>query len=113
MKPTYFFIRLTDSVVDRCWNGDDEKGACTHHGFISKQDSPVDIALRWRISVETPQSYIGTFRLNLVELLNAGYIRTDSYRERDGFRVKFVHGKNGRVYLQKNSKSPRLFVGAF
>ena len=42
----------------------------------------------------------------------ADYMRIDKSDGRDGFRVMFVHAKNGCIYLQKDPDSPRLIVGA-
>jgi len=50
--------------------------------------------------------------LDLEELLMADYMRIDKSDGRDGFRVMFVHAKNGCIYLQKDPDSPRLIVGA-
>jgi hypothetical protein len=113
MDSRFLLIRLAAGVVARPWNGNDEKGRREHHGFIPKKDNPKDIALYWRTEEKAPRRYIGTYRLDLTELLNAGYIRTDSYRGRNGFRVKFVHAQNDCIYLQKDSDSTRLIVGVF
>ena len=113
MNARYLFIRLADGAVGHRWNGNDEKGARTHHGFISEQDNSTDIVLHWKSCENATSRYIGAFRLDLTELLNAGFIRTDKYRGAQGFRVKFVHASNGSIYLQRDSDSPRLSVGVF
>ena len=114
MDSRFLFIRLAEGVGARHdWSGNDEKGARTHHGFIPKEDNPTDIALHWRVDEKGPLRYIGTYRLDLTELLGAEYIRSDSYHGKDGFRVKFVHAENHCIYLQKESHSPRLIVGVF
>lgn len=109
--PKFLFIRLADGVEARDWNGDDEKGAHTHHGFVPEKDNLKDIALYWKTNEKAQRQHVGTYRLNLIELRNAGYIRDDAYDGTDGFRVKFVHAKNNCVYLQKDANSPRLAVG--
>jgi hypothetical protein len=109
----FLFIRLADGTEARPCNGDDEKGARTHHGFIPAQDNLKDIALYWRTVENAPRRYIGTYRLDLTVLLNAGYVRTASYHGKNGFRLKFVHADNDCIYIQKDSDSPRLVVGVF
>jgi hypothetical protein len=119
MDSRFLFIRLADgAVADRHWNASDETGGPTKtggrtwHEFIPRKESPVDIALTWRTEKNAPPRSIGIYRLNLEELLEADYIRTDKSDGRDGFRVMFVHAKNDCVYLQKDPDSPRLIVGA-
>ncbi|MGD0200463.1 MAG: hypothetical protein ABSD27_06905 [Bryobacteraceae bacterium] len=73
----------------------------------------MDIALSWRTEKKAPQRYIGTYRLDLTELLKAEYIRAEHGKDGVGFRVMFVHAKNDCIYLQKDSDSRGLIVGVF
>jgi len=111
MDSQILFSRLVNGTEGHPWNGNDEKGRHTHHGFIRAEDNPTTITLHWRANDAAPHRYIGTYRLNLTELLSAGYVRNDKYGNKDGFRVKFVHAENGCIYIQKDSDSPRLVVG--
>lgn len=118
MDSRFLFIRLADDVtVGRHWNANDEtagrakEGGRTWHGFIPKKDNPMDIALSWRTDEKSPPRPVGSYRLDLTELLKAEYIRADSSDGTDGFRVMFVHAKNDCIYLQKDPDSPRLIVG--
>lgn len=72
----------------------------------------MDVALTWRTEKNAPPSSIGVYRLDLEELLKAGYIRADKSDGRDGFRIMFVYARNGCIYLQRDPDSPRLVVGA-
>ena len=112
MGSEFLFSRLVDTFEAREWNGNDERGARTHHGFVPDKDDPKDIALYWRSDEKAPRRFVGIYRLNLTALLNDGYIRNDTYDGKNGFRVKFVHADNDCIYLQKDSNSPRLIVGA-
>jgi len=113
MDLQFLFIRLADGTEARAWNGDDEKGARTHHGFIPAEDNLKDIALYWGTGEGALRHYVGTYRFDLVALLNAGYVRTDRYHGKHGFRLKFVHANNDVIYIQTDSNSPRLVVGVF
>ena len=85
MDPSDLFVRLLDGTAcPTGWNGDDKKGNRTHHGFISGQETIKDIVLHWRTDEHSPLRYIGTYRLNLAELLKAGFIRTDKKMGREG-----------------------------
>lgn len=81
MDSRFLFIRLADSAVaDRHWNASDETGGSTKEGrrtwreFIPRKENPVDIALTWGTEKNAPPRSIGTYRLNLEELLKADYI---------------------------------------
>lgn len=56
------------------------------------------------------ESYIGTYRLNLKNLLEHGYIAHDPAPGK--VRVKFVH-VNGTILLARGKKSPGLVVGVW
>jgi hypothetical protein len=119
MDARFLFIRLAEgAAADRHWNATDEtggptkEGGRTWHEFIPRKESPMDVALTWRTEKNAPPSSIGVYRLDLEELLKAGYIRADKSDGRDGFRIMFVYARNGCIYLQRDPDSPRLVVGA-
>ncbi len=112
----FLFIRLVNDIEGgRSWNGNDEKAGRTWHGFIPEGENPTDIKLQWQTNTAAPLRYIGTYRLNLTELLKAGYIKTKSKGGKEGFEVECIHAHNDCIYIQtnKNSCSPRLAVGMF
>jgi hypothetical protein len=111
MESGFLFTRLADGFSSRYWNGSDAKGKRTHHGFIPVDDSLIELTLGWQTDESSQSRHVGTYRLNLTELVNAGYIRTDTYHGKEGFRLKFIHAENGCIYIQKDSKSPGLIVG--
>ncbi len=114
MDSKFLFVRLKDGTAGPTgWNGNDKKGGRTHHDFIPEQKTFKDIALHWRVDEHSPLRYIGTYRLDLLELLNAGYIRKDVKNGKNGVRLKFVHAENDCIYIQEDSGSPRLIVGVF
>lgn len=87
------------------WVG--KHAAGQHNGLVDARETPCVIALDWRRGEETV--HVGTFALNLRELVAAGIAR----EERPGkIRVKFMRGMDGSVALRLNRSAPSLVVGS-
>jgi hypothetical protein len=81
-----------------------------HHGVVSAAETPA-IRLLWRASSDSPARVVGTYRLHLNELLEAGHVRSDPVEgSGDAVRIRFRH-KNNVIYLQVNEDMPALPVG--
>jgi hypothetical protein len=81
-----------------------------HHGKVSVNETPLYLNLSWRRTAADPPKRVGIFRLDLAQLLMAGYIR---YDPADSFgphvRLRLVRA-DGRFYVQVNEKGPRLLM---
>lgn len=103
------YTTLADlSTQGRQWIGNDENHR-HHHGMIPRAERTVDIHLQWKSGADGEPSDIGCFRLNMPALLKSHYVRKDGP---DHLRLRFVQ-KNGVVYIQTNSRGPRLIVGTW
>jgi len=93
----------------RSWCGDDEKGHNRHNGTVRLSESPLQIIVRWRRSLESSTKLVGCYRLDLDALLAEGYIRSD--KTPGEVRLQFVH-EGGSIYIQ-HLPARRLRVGCF
>ncbi len=91
----------------RRWTGNDENDR-HHHGVVPLQNSPLEIRLRWKSTANDKPRSVGLLRLNLGTLLASHYIRRDG---NDQVRLRFVHDRDGGVYIQARRDGPRLLVG--
>jgi hypothetical protein len=110
MSISNYFVALSENdlrVDHRRWNGNDEKGRQTHHGVIRLNESPVDLRLSWT-GLSVPSQIVGSYRLDLHNLLRNGFIRPD--REPGKVRRKFVRDGNS-VYIRVRQSAPSLCVG--
>jgi len=95
----------------RHWIGND-KNRRSHHGVVLLSENTLKIRLDWRICDASPALIVGEFDLDLNYLLTNEYVRHD--RGKTGaIRLRFYHGLDDKIYIQKNLKSPAYFVGDF
>ena len=92
------------------WTGNDDS-ARNHHGIVRQRRGSVGLRLCWKASKESQSRFIGCFRLSIGELLSEGFIRPDP---KPGYvRVRVSHASDNALYLQANSKGPRILLGRF
>lgn len=93
------------SPTDRAWNGC-ETTAGHHHGRVPLSQSPISLSLRWRASKSAPAHFVGCYRLDLDQLVSAGYAR------KIGDQVLLRFQSAGEVIeIATNRHSPALVVG--
>jgi hypothetical protein len=82
-----------------------------HHGIVRLSESPLYLDLSWRLTAADPPQRVGVFRFDLVALLRAGCIRSES-ADSDGtdVRLRIVRAKDGDFYVQANQDSPRILL---
>src|ERR1035441_771474 len=82
------------------------------HGFIPKNETVVQMNLSYKSSKNGTVFPVGSSRLDLNELLRRELIRRDTYRGRDGFRLRFVHDPGNRsICIQKAGSPQRQLFG--
>jgi hypothetical protein len=81
-----------------------------YHRRVRLIKSPVYIKLAWRANAKSQVHSLGLFRLDLRQLLSAGYIRPDGAHGDDEVRVRFYRANNGMIYLQTKQGAPALAV---
>lgn len=94
--------------AERQWTGNDQS-ARQYHARMPMDLAPFTLALNWRELPSAPAEQVGTFRLNLEILLAHDLVYEDGPGK---VRVRFVHAKDGNLYLQGRSSGPRVLVGA-
>jgi hypothetical protein len=99
-----------DYKGDLNWTGNDTS-ARNQSGVIPGNLISVTLRLCWRVTQDLPERFIGCYRLNLGGLEAAGYIRRDEISGK--YRVRIVHDSDNDLYLQLNSKGPRILLGRF
>ena len=84
---------------------------CHYHGVVSVVDSPLYLELSWRRTASSPVHRVGTFRLDLYNLLDDGYVRPEP-ADSSGpeIRLRIVHANDGQFYIQVNQDGPRLLM---
>ena len=92
------------------WCGNENAGHGNHNGIFPLTPNEVTIQLHWKADAAGREVYIGTYRMNLKNLLDHGYIRHDP--KPNTVRVKFIH-IDGTIRLAKGKRSPGLVVGAW
>jgi len=112
MSKHFLFARMASpkdlKPTHRRWNGND-RSQRNHNGAVPLSDDPLDIVLNWKASPAAPVHPVGCFRLNLADLLSAGYIRLDN--KRGHVRLRFFHDNDGCVYIEITHGRPRLLIG--
>lgn len=110
-EATYFFTRLQSATElargHRRWNGNDATHR-HHHAPVSLADDPLDLALNWKTSAGAEPKFVGNFRLQLKDLLAAGYIRQDT--QPGHVRLRIFHDHDGSFYIETRPGSPRLLL---
>lgn len=89
------------------WTGDDERGE--HHGLVSLNHMPFYMDLFWKSSVNGQTIHIGTYKLSLRDLVNAGYAIQKPHRM---VRLRFARDSDGTIEIRPNDSSPGLPVGS-
>jgi len=80
-------------------------------GVVRENAISLVLRLSWRRSKASPKSFIGCYRLNLVGLEAAGYIRKEANSGK--YRIRIEHESDNDLYLQLSSKGPRIRLGRF
>lgn len=107
----FLFTRLVpDEPTGHPWIGNDESRR-EHKGFIKQSDSPAGVNLSWKSAPDAEPRHIGSFLLDMGELLKGRYIKTFHYHGQDGFLLRFVHSLDDCIYIQRDRRSPRLLMG--
>ena len=91
----------------RQWNGNDATDR-NHHSLVPLDEHPFDIVLGWKRSGDSPSRPVGCFRLNLANLVEAGYVMKAKQGQ---VRLRFFHDTDGCVYIQAKPGGPGLLVG--
>jgi hypothetical protein len=82
------------------------------HGFIPEHETVVQMNLSYRRSKSGTVLPVASSRLDLNELLRRDLVRRDTYRNRSGFRLRFVHDPAScSVYIQKAGSPKRQLFG--
>jgi hypothetical protein len=81
-----------------------------YHRAVRVAESPYYVALAWRANRRSPVHELGTFRLDLPALLDAGYIRLDRPGAEHEVRVRFFRAEDGWIYLQPRLDAPALRI---
>jgi hypothetical protein len=89
------------------WEGN-EDDAGEHHGLLNGNEVPCFIARSWNSRSAGRTVRVGTFKLYLRRLVQAGYAADGPNRK---VRVRFVRDPNGTICLRRNDSSPGIAVG--
>ena len=114
--PSYLshLVRRVDSAqvsdIQRDWTGNDES-ARNHNGVVYLKESPLRLRLSWKKSATDTAQFIGVFDLDLQQLLDAKYVRTEPNKDQGAIRLRFYHGPGDVIYIQTNLQGPALPVG--
>ena len=82
-----------------------------HHGRVNLSECPLYLELNWRRSADDPVRPVGVFRLDLVELLRARYIRSEPADSRGSdVRLRIVRYADDSFYVQVNRHGPGLLL---
>jgi len=97
------------SGIRRNWTGNDENHR-NQHERVPLSESPLRLRLSWKKGPRDSTHLIGIFDLDLMRLLEAGYIRIDA-ESQDEVRLRFYHGLDNLIYVQVKTKEPGLPIG--
>lgn len=111
--PTYpssahaFLVSRTDyGPVSHEWTGN-EDDAGHHHGLLDMNEVPCYLALYWQSRSRGRTVHVGTYKLNLRRLADAGYGVAHGRK----VRLRFVRDADGTIEIRPNESSPGLPVG--
>ncbi len=95
---------------DLNWVGNDTSQR-NQSGVVRENAISVILRLCWRRSSDSPERFIGCYRLDLAGLESSGFVRKEAKSGK--YRVRIVHASDNNLYLQLNSKDPRIPLGRF
>lgn len=102
-------VPLMKQKPSRRWVLNGDKGC--HHGRIRLDESPISLNLWFKENGLSDATEVGSFALDLHELLEGGYIRYDPVDSKGpNVRVRVVHGSNERFYVQVRNGTPRFLL---
>ena len=105
-------IKLKDNAIcSREWTGNDRVNH-NHFGRIRINESPLKIRLFWKMDDNSPRELIGCYKLDLIKLLNEGYIREIDNSPGEVI-LRFQRTNIGRIQISVNKSSPALTIGTF
>ena len=71
------FLTLRDTPTEREWNFRDDNYQ-HFHGDIPEDQPVVSLTLNWRADAESQPMLVGRYKIDLRQLLKAGYVRENS-----------------------------------
>lgn len=79
------------------------------HGVVDLTESPLNLVLSWRKTAADPVHLVGTFRLDLHELLQGGFIRHEPVGSAGPkVRLRIVREPAGQFVVCANDRGPRF-----
>jgi hypothetical protein len=99
-------VSRTTAVAPHDWTGNDDD-AGHHHGLLDMNEVPCYLALYWQSRARGRTVHVGTYKLNLRRLAEAGYARAEGRK----VRLRFVRDDDGTIEIRLNDSSPGLPVG--
>jgi hypothetical protein len=82
-----------------------------YHNVVNISESPLYLELSWRQTATDPVRRVGIFRLNLLGLLQSGYIRWEPVNSSGPeARLRIVRAVDGQFYVQVNQKGLRILL---
>lgn len=99
--------RTAYGPVSHEWTAN-EDDAGEHHGLLDLNETPCYLALYWQSRVAGRTVHVGTYKLNLRRLAQAGYAAEKPGRK---VRLRFVRDDNGTIEIRPNDSLPGLPVG--
>ena len=99
--------RTNAGPVNHDWTGNDDD-AGQHHGLLDINEVPCYLALYWQSRATGRTVHVGTYKLRLRGLAQAGYAQEKPGRK---VRLRFVRDPDGTIEIRPNDSSPGLPVG--
>lgn len=82
-----------------------------HHSVGDLEQSPLELRLSWRKTAKDPVIYVGTFSLDLEELLSGGFVRRETTRSDERkIRLRIVKEADGSFYVQTRRNAPKYLL---
>lgn len=79
-----------------------------YHRRMRTVDSPVFIQIAWRADAHTAVHDLGLWRLDLLGLLRAGYIRSERPGDQAEVRLRLFRADDGFIYIQSRGDGRAL-----